>query len=218
MKKHKKTLVLLLAALLLVTATVFVTMAYLTSEEKVENTFTVGKVKIKLDEAKVNEYGEKVLDDNGYHVDRVKANKYKLLPNHEYVKDPTVTVLKDSEESYVRMFVTINNANKLDAIFAPDGAVMSDIFKGYDSTVWIDKGNVKDTVAGTRTYEFWYKIPVDARTAEQVLEPLFTGIKVPGSLTGEDLDKLVDFQIDIVAQAIQADGFTDADAAWAAWQ
>ncbi|NLV99219.1 MAG: hypothetical protein GX034_05435 [Clostridiaceae bacterium] len=217
MKKHKKLLVLLLAALLLVTATVFVTMAYLTSEEKVENTFTVGKVKIKLDEAKVNEYGEKVLDDNGYHVDRVKANKYKLLPNHEYVKDPTVTVLKDSEESYVRMFVTINNANKLDAIFAPDGAVMSDIFKGYDSTVWIDKGNVKDTVAGTRTYEFWYKIPVDARTAEQVLEPLFTGIKVPGSLTGDDLAKLEDLKIDIVAQAIQADGFADADAAWAEW-
>ena len=70
------------------------------------NTFTVGKVEIKLDEAKVTADGIPVEG-----AARVTANSYKLMPGTTYTKDPTVTVLKaGSEESYVRMKVTFNNA------------------------------------------------------------------------------------------------------------
>ena len=54
MKTRSKALVLTLCAVLLVVATVMGTMAYLTSTDTVTNTFTVGKVAITLDEAKVN--------------------------------------------------------------------------------------------------------------------------------------------------------------------
>ena len=51
MKTKSKALLLTLCAVLLVAASVMGTMAYLTSTDKVENTFTVGNVKITLDEA-----------------------------------------------------------------------------------------------------------------------------------------------------------------------
>ena len=80
MKSAKKGLLLTVCALALVVASVFGTLAYLTSEDTVTNTFTVGKVAINLDEALANPDG--TLVDNG--VTRVKENSYKLLPVHTY--------------------------------------------------------------------------------------------------------------------------------------
>ena len=87
MKVGKKGLLLSLCAVLLVVATVFSTAAFLPSQDQVTNTFTVGNVKIALDEAKVKEYGEVTPD-----VPRVQANAYKLIPGRTYTKDPTVQV------------------------------------------------------------------------------------------------------------------------------
>ena len=87
MKKKTKALMLVLCAVLLVTASVLGTMAYLTSTDEVVNTFTVGQVAITLDEAKVNPDGTAVTP-----AERVKANAYHLLPGHAYTKDPTVHV------------------------------------------------------------------------------------------------------------------------------
>ena len=53
MKTKSKALLLTLCAVLLVAASVLGTMAYLTSTAKVENTFTIGKVEITLDETDV---------------------------------------------------------------------------------------------------------------------------------------------------------------------
>lgn len=212
MKARSKALLLALCAVLLVAATIFGTMAYLTSQDTVTNTFTVGKVAIKLDEAKANPDGSLVAN-----ADRVKANSYKLLPGHTYSKDPMVTVLSGSESSYVKMTVTFSMADELDAIFAPDGADMLKIFKGYDATNWIAKGNTKDAAANTRTYEFWYKEAVAAPTADVALDALFDSITVPGEITNEQLATIEGMTITVNAYAIQADGFADAAAAWAAF-
>ncbi len=211
MKKFKALLVVA-CALLLVAASVFGTMAYLTSTDEVKNTFTVGKVNIKLDEAKANTDGSLVEG-----AARVKANSYKLLPSHTYNKDPMVTVLSGSEPSYVKMTVTFSKANELDAIFAPTGADLTSIFKGYNAANWIAKGNTKDTTANTRTYEFWYKEAVGAPTADVALDALFDSITVPGEITGEQLETIKGMTITVNAYAIQADGFADATAAWAAF-
>lgn len=212
MKKFKALLVVA-CALLLVAASVFGTMAYLTSTDEVKNTFTVGKVNIKLDEAKANPDGSLVEG-----AARVKANSYKLLPGHTYNKDPMVTVLSGSESSYVKMTVTFSKANELDAIFAPDGANLTSIFNGYDAANWTAKGNTKDVTANTRTYEFWYKEAVGAPNADFALDALFDSITVPGEITAEQLDTIKGMTITVNAYAIQADGFTDADAAWKAFQ
>ena len=213
MKTKSKALLLALCAVLLVTVTVFGTMAYLTSTDEVTNTFTVGQVAIKLDEAKANTDGTLVAG-----ADRVKANSYKLLPGHTYNKDPMVTVLKGSESSYVKMTVTFTKAAELDAIFAPNGADMTGIFNGYDSTNWIAKGNTEDTTANTRTYEFWYKEAVGAPDADVALDALFDSITVPGSITNKQLATIEGMTITVNAYAIQADSFANAEAAWAAYK
>lgn len=209
MKKFKALLVVA-CALLLVAASVFGTMAYLTSTDTVTNTFTVGKVNIKLDEAKANPDGSLVAN-----ADRVEANEYKLLPGHTYNKDPMVTVLSGSEPSYVKMTVTFSKANELDAIFAPNGANLTHIFNGYNSANWIAKGNTKDAAANTRTYEFWYKEAVGASGNDVALDALFDSITVPGEITAEQLGTIEGMTITVNAYAIQADGFANADAAWA---
>lgn len=212
MKTAKKAMLMTLCAIILVVATVFGTMAYLTSTDEVVNTFTVGNVAIKLDEAPVDGNGKATTGD------RVKANSYKLLPGHVYDKDPTVTLLAGSETSYVKMTVTFSKANELDAIFAPGGANLTSIFNGYDAANWTAKGNTKDTTANTRTYEFWYKEAVGAPTADVALDALFDSITVPGTITKEQLATIEGMTITVNAYAIQADGFANADAAWAAFE
>ena len=205
----KKKLMTVLALVLVIAMSVVGTYAYLTSTDKVTNTFTVGNVAIKLDEAKANADGSLVVG-----ADRVKANNYKLLPGHKYNKDPMVTVLEGSESSYVKMTVTFSKAAELDAIFKPNGADMTSIFVGYDGTNWLYKGNTKNA-DNTRTYEFWYKEAVAAPTGDVALDALFDQIVVPGTITNDQLATIEDMTITVNAYAIQADGFEDAADAWA---
>lgn len=205
----KKKLMTVLALVLVVAMSVAGTYAYLTSADKVVNTFTVGNVQIKLDEAKANPDGSLVQG-----ADRVKANSYKLLPGHNYNKDPMVTVLNGSESSYVKMTVTFSDAAALDAIFAPNGADMTSIFNGYNSTNWELKNVTKDTENNTRTYEFWYKDTVAAPNGDVALDPLFDSITVPGTITNAQLATIEGMTITVNAYAIQADGFADAADAW----
>lgn len=104
MKTKRKALLLSLCAVLLVVASVMGTMAYLTSQDTVTNTFTVGNVQITLDETKVNLDGTVV---TGAEAGVTKANKYLLMPGHKYTKDPTVHVDPVSEDSYI--FVKVEN-------------------------------------------------------------------------------------------------------------
>jgi predicted ribosomally synthesized peptide with SipW-like signal peptide len=209
MKKAKKVVALLLCAVLLVVGSVSATMAYLNdTSEVVNNTFTIGKVELKLDEAKVDLYGVK--DENAA---RVTTNDYKLIPNHTYVKDPTVTILKNSEESYVRMVVTITDLKDLKAACGvADNAdfLPQNFVEGWDNNVWKSTNVIlysddKDTA----TYEFRYHKTVNTLDKEdKKLEALFTKFKMPGTATNEQIAALEEMEINVVAHAIQADGFT----------
>lgn len=212
MKTKRKALLLTFCAVLLVVASVLGTIAYLTANDTVTNTFTVGRVAINLDEAKVTEDGKAVTP-----AERVKENRYKLLPGHTYTKDPMVTVLKGSESSYIKMTVTFTKAKELDDIFAPNGANLTSIFKGYDSDNWIAKSNTKNAVTNTRTYEFWYKEAVGAPNADVALDALFDSITVPSTINNDQLKTIGDMMITVNAYAIQADGFDTAKEAWDAF-
>ena len=209
--KRSKSLVLALCAILLVVGTVLGTVAYLQDTASVVNTFTVGNVHLKLDEAVVDEKGE----PTGGRTET--GNAYHLLPGETYTKDPTVTVLKGSEESYVRMMLTLNCASELDAIFAPNGAVLTEIFKGYDATKWeyvdVTRGN-----DNTITYEFRYFETVKPeKDTDLVLDALFDTVTVPNTMTGDQLATIADLEITVEAHAIQATGFANADEAWVAF-
>ena len=106
--KKSKAILMVVCAMLLVAASVMGTLAYLTSQASVTNTFSVGKVAIKLDEADVDEYGTILKDpDSMMPLPRVTKNEYKLIPGHTYTKDPTIHVQPQSENCWV--FVRIEN-------------------------------------------------------------------------------------------------------------
>lgn len=206
----KKTLSILALVVLVAAVSVLGTLAYLTSTDSVTNTFTVGDVKITLDEAKVDANGAAVVP-----AERVKANSYKLMPGHSYTKDPTVTVKAGSESSYIRLLVTVSFGNALD-----DNAIamgLDSIFTGYNASVWARVSKTVSSDNKTITYEYWYKEAVSAATADVKLPALFTGFTIPGTWDGNSLAAVGNFEIKVVAQAIQADGFGDDVAAWAAF-
>lgn len=210
--KKSKVLITVFCAVLLVTVSVLGTLAYLTSQDIVVNTFTVGNVNITLDEADVNEDGT-VIEG----ADRVKENNYHLIPGQTYVKDPTITVKAKSEASYVRMLLTINCADAFDAIYAPNKADLTTIFNGYDAANWVYETVTRDTAKNTITYEFRYKEIVDKSETDTVLYALFDSITVPSSFDSKDMASIADLKITVVGHAIQATGFADADAAWSAF-
>lgn len=215
MKKAKKVVALALCAVMLVVGSVAGTMAYLSSStDVVTNTFTVGKVAITLDEAKVDLYGK--VDGN----ERVLGNEYKLMPGHTYVKDPTVTVTAGSEESYVRMIVTISDLADLKAACGVTGQFYPQNFvNGWDSSVW-ECVSMNENANGTvGTYEFRYYTTVDTLNNKDLkLDALFDEFTMPSGATNDQILALEDVQIDVVAHAIQADGFEgDADKAWKAF-
>ena len=219
MKKTRKILAMAACAILLVCISVGATVAYLTSTDTVTNTFTVGQVKITLDEAKVNADGKPVNKDGTGVTDlsaaeRVDANSYKLMPGHVYTKDPTVTVKAGSEESYVRMLVTVTFGKALtDEQLSMN---LDDIFTGYSKKWKRNSLEVSDDKK-TITYEYRYETTVSADKADNKLDALFTGIKIPEDWDNTKLAAIGGFEIKIVAQAVQADGFNgDADAAFGA--
>lgn len=233
MKTKSKALLLTLCAVLLVAASVLGTMAYLTSSAEVKNTFTVGKVEIKLDETDVtNPTGP-----------RVTANSYKLMPGTTYTKDPTVTVKAGSEESYVRMKVTFNNAKEIIALCTDpeyadevtgvenafplirmvnytdtaelywDGLLLDNMYDTEDMLA-MPKYFAYDAATDTLTYYFYYTDTVGTPDGDVKLPVLFDSIKVHEWVTGEQLKALDNFRITVIAEAIQAGSFADADDAW----
>lgn len=201
----KKRFILLIAVMLVVGCTVGSTLAWLiTKTDPVVNTFTAGNINITLTEPQYERY---VKDSQG---------RSKLIPGGTIPKDPTVTVLKGSEPCYVRMYVVFRWEEEADGWF-----------KGTDAQNWFDfdsswslKESYIDEVSNVtkvNIYEFRYNSEVTVGLDEDTALPaLFTEINLPDYLTGDKYTSLDNSKVEILAQAVQAEGFDDADAAFAA--
>ena len=203
--KNKK-LIILVCCLALVTAmSLGATVAYLTANGSVTNTFTVGKVNPPvdpddpshddpalagyLDEKAVSKDGKEVEDSTA----RVLGNEYKLIPGHEYIKDPTVHIGPDSEACYI--FVKIENGISAvtDTITPVSGWTK---VEGEDN-VWYQKCSATED---------------NGKNVDFVVFEKFT-VKSDASAT--DLAAVVDKSIVVNAYIIQAEGFDTAADAWA---
>lgn len=182
----KKTLTVLLALVLVIAMSVAGTMAYLTSTDTVENTFTVGNVAITLDEADI--------DNSTPNKDRDQANSYKLIPGHTYDKDPIVHVDADSENCWLFVQVT----NEIAAIEADTNKVASQM----TTNGW-------SLVAGTSDV-YALAAPVAGGTDHTV----FTTFTVSGTVDNNTLATYDGKTIVVTAYAVQADGFDTAADAW----
>ena len=165
MKKAKKILTLVACAVLLVALSVGATIAFLTDNDAVTNTFTVGLVNIKLDEGDVYEKGEDgtTAENHGTFRDdgetRVQENNYQLIPGSTYDKDPTIHIQPDTatidyQNCYVVAKITVNKAAELMELLPADnneigieGIVTGGVLANPDA---YDYGTVKNEKTG------WY--------------------------------------------------------------
>lgn len=194
-RKLRKFLMLLASALLLVSVTVGATVAYLTAEDTVVNTFTVGKVGLTLDELDVD--NDTNTADNKTYVKgdnttiRDKANAYKLIPGSTYTKDPTVHIAADSENGV--LFVQITN--EIAAIEGDTKIAAQMAAKGW-----------APIAEGSNVY--YYNKVVKANDDIVVFE----NFTIAGTVSKETLATYTGKTVQVKAYLVQAEGFVAANA------
>ena len=204
MKKVRNIIALLLCAILLVGASVAGTVAYLTSQSEVVNTFTVGKVIITLDERDVDNDDNKEDNVTVDDVTRDKANKYKLIPGQHYEKDPVIHVDSTSESCWVFVKV-INGIDGFEAETTTGDNAYTDIAGQIDENGWQPLNGVANV---------YYK-EYEEGQADKDLE-VFQGFTL--SDEAEDIDgwNSIDenTKITVNGYAVQYDAFNSAKDAW----
>lgn len=230
MENRKKRIFGTCAILLLAVITIGGTLAYFTDEDEVTNVFSVGDLKIDLEEDWDPEDGEN------------------MVPGDTVVKEPVTTAL--SGNGYLRMIVTIedNNEGVAEGTKVTDEARLAKIL----STLYFDStgtniiagqkysaddlaaltagGSVTNPVntnafilnsAADGVYEYYYINATLVDGKENIFEEgtqvqLFTNVVIPTNWAQEDLELLGKYSILIRAEAIQEKGFDNMTEAFAA--
>lgn len=190
-----KTMLLVLAAMLVVGCTIGGTLAWLTDKtESVVNTFTVGDVSITLKESPLNGDGSYGAPAEG------TKNAYKMIPGTTYKKDPVVAVDAQSEDCY--LFVKFEEAgNAADYIT-------------YTSTLTAENGWTQGT--GDIPANVWYRV---VNHDDEVRSwNLLAGDTITinaETVTKESMETAAQASLTYTAYAVQKDNIADAAAAWA---
>ena len=214
----KRFVAILLCVTLVALAAIGATFAYLTDSKTVKNTFTVGDVKIKLDKTNVN----------APEGDRVTSNTYNVYPGAVVTKDPIVHNT-GKNGAYVRAVVTIEDGMNWLGLYnenvwtAPQEAAFNAMINNTLGEGW-ELVDIAYDMSGPNhpTSDF-----VATLKYTKVLEAgkdttaMFSQIAFPTKLTGKDVTTRIgqngEFGINVVAQAIQADGFENWVDAFAAY-
>ena len=210
----KKTIAIVALVVLVAVASVLGTMAYLTSTAKVENTFTMGDVKIKLDETDVN-------NPEG---DRVTKNDYEVYPGAVVTKDPIVHNV-GANGAYIRATVNVSNWMNLVAAYYPDfketfpnegykaalNLLVGELGEGW-SVVSVEAGDV--FTIGQFDAKFILKYDGVLGGGKDTTA-MFQTVTVPAGIDNANTESFNSVKVE--AQAIQANGFDSWEAAFAAF-
>lgn len=224
----KKIITLALVAIIAVTAIASASIAYFTDTKTATNTFTVGNVKITLDEAPVDEEG-KATDGN-----RVTGNDYGIdavYPGATLDKDPTVHNV-GKNPAYIRATINVSDWMNICAAFYPeyDKHFMEE---GYEQSLMllVDELGEDWSIVGVTAGDTFALGALDAKfvlkydgvlAAGEDTTPMFRHVMIPTSvgepISGGGIPSFESFkEIKITAQAIQANGFDSWEAAFAAF-
>ena len=173
----KKKLTMVVSLLLVMALSIGGTLAYLTDKtDTVKNTFTIGKVDITLIET--------------------TGETYQMVPGQPIAKNPTVTVLKDSEACWLFVKIEENNVTnyleyEVDTAWSKLEGVTGVYYKAIDSKVTAENGESFAVLADNQ-------------------------VTVKGSVTNELMDAAAQNAptLTFTAYAIQKTGFDSAAAAW----
>ena len=210
----KKTIAIVALVVLVAVASVLGTMAYLTSTAKVENTFTMGNVKIKLDETNVN-------NPEG---DRVTENDYEVYPGAVVTKDPIVHNV-GANEAYIRATVNVSNWMNLVAAYYPDfketfpnegykaalNLLVGELGEGW-SVVGVEAGDV--FTIGQFDAKFILKYDGVLKGGENTTA-MFQTVTVPAGIDNANTESFNSVKVE--AQAMQKNGFDSWEAAFVAF-
>lgn len=211
----KKTISIIMLVVLVSAVSVLGTLAYLTAQSEVTNTFTVGKVTLGdgsvgsgLDEAKVNQNGQPIDDNNNVvslvEAPRVTTNTYKLLPGHTYTKDPTIHVGSDSDDCF--LFVKV--VNGLDGVEDTDNGIQTQMqANGWYVLAEINglANNEHVFVYSTSQTDEGKCLPATVSAGSNKI--VFSQFKIKDDATSATLDAYKNATITVTAYAVQADGF-----------
>ena len=203
MKTRSKALLLILCAMLLLIASALGTVAYLTVQDTVKNTFSVGKVDVTLDEGSDGSAGKRSMRarSTGAPVDE---NDHILMPGHTYTKDHTIHVDAVSEDSYI--FVKVENG------IASYEAASSAEEGGYRTIA----DQIKDNgwTALESADDVYYREYVKSSTGSDFA--VFGTFKIADNANDAESWGSRNAQVAVTAYAVQKDGFDTASAAWMA--
>lgn len=185
----KKLTVVALVVVLVALLISGMTMAYFTDTDSATNVFTIGDVSIDIQEPSWDPGEDDVLEN--------------IAPGVLYPKDPKI-VNTGKNAAYIRVTITFTNYGSSNT---PNPAQFLQDLNKDEKFVQKSSEFVNDD----------YVIVLESVDALGVGEEwlVFNGVKIPEGMTGDDLKNIVDFVIDIKAEAIQADGFVSADEALA---
>ena len=212
----KRFVAILLCVTLVALAAIGATFAYLTDTKTVDNTFTMGNVKIKLDETNVN-------DPEG---DRVTRNTYNVYPGAVVTKDPIVHNT-GKNAAYIRATVNVSNWMNLCAAYYPDFGIAYPS-AGYENSLELLVGQLGKgwSVVGVTTgdtftigqFDAKFILKYDGKLASGAdTTAMFQTVTIPAGIDNASADAGSFSSVKVVAQAIQADGFETWDAAFAAY-
>lgn len=225
MKVSKKVLLMMGCTAILTAAATMGTIAYFSDTDADTNAFSVGSVKIYLDEKDTDEDDNKEDITPGSNPQRDRANTYHLLPGGTYEKDPTVHIETGSEDCYV--YVTVDN--QIAEIESKSGEykTIAEQMKENGWQVLMDEGEIVklnglDVFVYTNSEKTENKNIV-SKSVKQIDLLVFKEFVIDGaSVVNKEAEGVGEYNIgfyngsNIVVQAyaIQAAGFDSALAAW----
>ena len=198
---------------------IFTSLAYFTSFDQAKNKFTTGDINISIEEPnfispdkmspeELEELKDKWANE-GLTSDQIEKkvqdhrNNAHLLPGKEVAKDPTITLDKDSEDTYIFAAVDNRLVNILDEIEIDDS--WEEIFRLNHET----DENRTLTIYSYKGKHASDKVILKDINEAKVLEALFEKIVVKEKinhdvLSIENLEKLNDNHVDVLGFAHQA--------------
>ena len=210
----KRFVAILLCVTLVALAAIGATFAYLTDTKTVNNTFTMGNVKITLDETDIK-------NPNGA---RVTSNEYNVYPGAVVTKDPIVHNT-GKNAAYIRATVNVSNWMNLVGAYYPDfkytfgqegykaalNLLVGELGEGW-SVVGVEAG---DTFT-IGQFDAKFILKYDGKLAANAdTTAMFQTVTIPTGIDNVNADSFSG--VTVVAQAIQADGFDTWEAAFAAY-
>lgn len=200
MKTRSKALLLILCAMLLLIASALGTVAYLTVQDTVTNTFSVGKVDATLIEGSAGKRSMRARSTGA----PVDENDHILMPGHTYTKDYTIHVDAVSEDSYI--FVKVENG--IASYEAPSSAEED----GYRTIA--DQITANGWTALESAADVYYREYTKSSAGSDFA--VFNTFKIADNANDAESWGSCDAQVAVTAYAVQKDGFDTASAAWMA--